>query len=392
MGVNAISLNQQITDGSSTNVHIPTTTLPTSGYASMSGSATGSGRSSHPRNIEDLEESDSEKPQLDLQNESRRRMTGDWSGDNENREPDEDISNRAWKSEEGSPGESAVASLSRLNLELDAFLTSRDDQISLSDPQNQNDSGDMNENVGNVQLTKTSTHLVDLLQDGTIRGYLFSSSPSFDQGSDRLPDLSSFKPSEHHLGDQNASRSFSLIHTSIFDSDSQPSWSLSFSSKNDASQPDALCHSEFSQPPPKPRRTSQVLTTREEDTVRLTPEPIQFERNELMKPSLGEIIQMHMDSANILNPITSISSQRTDSPGITQSANENNNYGIAYSPNATTASLLDSRPYGAALILPTATQLSLDISLDRDLSFTYTTSIFSTATNTITGSSSVPGV
>ncbi|CAH8651153.1 unnamed protein product [Heterobilharzia americana] len=87
-----------------------------------------------------------------------------------------------------------------------------------------------------------------------------------------------------------------------------------------------------------------------------------------------------------------MASQRTDSPGITQSANENNNYGIAYSPNATTASLLDSRPYGAALILPTATQLSLDISLDRDLSFTYTTSIFSTATNTITGSSSVPGV
>ncbi|CAH8873393.1 unnamed protein product [Trichobilharzia szidati] len=380
MGVNAISNNQQIADGSPTNIHLPITTLPTSGYATMSGSATGSGRSSHPRNIEDLEEGEADKLQSGSQNESGRRMTGDWSGDNENKLLEEDISSRAWKSEAGSPGQS----LSRLNLELDAFLTSRDDQTSLSDQQIQNDSDGMNKDAEKSQSSKTSTNLVDLLQDGSIRGYLFSSSPSFDQGNEKLPDLSGFKASEHHLSDYNTSRSFNLINTSIFDSDSQPSWSLSFASKNLASQPDSLHRSEYSQPPPKPRRTSQILTTREENSMKLSSEPIQFERNTLMEPSLGEIIQLHMDTANILNPLTSMSSQRPDSSSNNADAVDGN----AQSSNATTASLVESRPYEATLILPTVTQLGLEISLDGDLSFTRTTSVSSSVITSLTSSAS----
>ncbi|KAH8868905.1 FERM, ARHGEF and pleckstrin domain-containing protein 2 [Schistosoma japonicum] len=387
MGVNAMSRNQQEVDGSSTNVHLPITTLPTSGYSTMSESVTGSGRSSHPKNIEDLEEHESNDLQSSPKNELERRMTGDWSGDNQAKQPEEDVSSRAWKSEAGSPGQSAVASLCKLNLELDAFLSSRDDQISLSDRQNHGESEGMEEDAANRQSSNKSTQFVDLLHDGSLRGYLFSSTPSFDQNNERLPDLSSFKPSEHQLNDYSTSRSFNLIETPIFDSGDHPSWSLSLTSKIMSSHPDSLHRSEFSQPPPKPRRASQVLTTREEDSLTLTSEPIQFERNTIMEPSLGEIIQLHMDRAKLINPISTSTSVLLESPGPMLNISTNNNtVDSTYVSNITTTNQSGSRPYEAALILPTVTQLGLEINLDKELSFLRTTSVLSITTNNTTSS------
>ncbi|KAK4475304.1 hypothetical protein MN116_002372 [Schistosoma mekongi] len=387
MGVNAMSRNQREVDGSSTNVDLPITTLPTSGYSTMSESVTGSGRNSHPKNIEDLEENEPNNFQSSPQNELERRMTGDWSGDNQAKQSEDDVSTRAWKSEAGSPGQSAVASLCRLNLELDAFLSSRDDQISLSDRQNQGESGGMEEDDVNRQSSRKSRQFVDLLQDGSLRGYLFSSTPSFDQNNKRLPDLSSFKPSEHQPNDYPTSRSFNLIETPIFESGDHPSWSLSLTSKVLSSHPDSLHRSEFSQPPPKPRRASQVLTTREEDSLTLISEPIQFERNTIMEPSLGEIIQLHMDRAKLINPISTSTSVLLESPSPMQNISTSNNaVDSTYVSNITTINQSGSRPYGAALILPTVTQLGLEINLDKELSFLSTTSVLSITTNKITGS------
>ncbi|CAH8680492.1 unnamed protein product [Schistosoma rodhaini] len=385
MGVNAISRDQQAAERSSTDIHLPITTLATSGYATMSGSVNDSGRSSHPKNIEDLEEKEVKNLQSSSQNESGRRMTGDWSGENQSTQSDEGISSRAWKSEAGSLGQNAVTSLSQLNLRMDAFLNSQDDHISLSDQRKHEESKDTGESSDNIQLSKKSTQIVDILQDSSIRGYLLSSSPSFDQGSEQLPDLSSFKSSEHRQNEYSTSRSFNLNHTSISDSDNHPSWSLSLASKILSSQPESIHCFEFSQPPPKPHRTSQILTTREEDSLRSTSK---FKRNTIMEPSLGEIIQLHMNRSNLINPITSSATQLIETPVTVQniSNDENIKDDNTYGSNNTATNLPSSQPYEATLILPTVTQLGLEINLDKELSFLHTSSILSSETNNVTDS------
>ncbi|CAH8677890.1 unnamed protein product [Schistosoma haematobium] len=384
MGVHAISRDQQAAERSSTDIRLPITTLATSGYATLSGSVNDSGRSSHPKNIEDLEQSEVKILQSSSQNESGRRMTGDWSGENQHKQSDEGISSRAWKSEAGSPDQSEVTSLSKLNLGMDAFLSSRDDQISFSDQRNHEESKETGENSDNIQLSKKSTQLFDILQDGSIRGYLFSSSPSFDKGSEQLPDLSSFQPTEHQLNDYSTSRSFDLNHTCVSSSDNHPSWSLSLASKVLSSQPESIHRFEFSQPPPKPHRTSQILTTREEDSLRSTSE---FERNTIMEPSLGEIIQLHMDRSNLINPITSSATQLLETYSTVQNiSTDDNKDDNTYGSSNTVTNLSSSQPYEATLILPTVTQLGLEISLDKELSFLHTNPILSTETNKVTGS------
>ncbi|XP_018655075.1 hypothetical protein Smp_135190 [Schistosoma mansoni] len=107
-----------------------------------------------------------------------------------------------------------------------------------------------------------------------------------------------------------------------------------------------------------------------------------------MEPSLGEIIQLHMDRSNLINPITSSATQLIETPVTVQniSNDENIKDDNTYGSNNTATNLPRSQPYEATLILPTVTQLGLEINLDKELSFLHTSSILSTETNNVTDS------
>lgn len=86
--------------------------------------------------------------------------------------------------------------------------------------------------------------------------------------------------------------------------------------------------------------------------------------------------QLYLKATQLLETYSTVQNISTDD-------NKDNN---TYGSSNTVTNLSNSQPYEATLILPTVTQLGLEISLDKELSFLHTNPILSTETNKVTDS------